>query len=193
MSQYMYLADELQYLSILTLVHRAVPPPACSSTSFSDACINSARSTLDTHQLCISYLGDQCNQFLSSHLNWVILFSPFISFVVLFCHVIETGIAEDLAKMGNFVQSMESLELGSGQVANHHRLFEVLYRVSMRYTELKATTTPSQTQNMELISEMDACLSSLGYHPNREPTVNWEVQTSIMGWNRIYNWGIGFH
>lgn len=72
--------------------------------------------------------------------------------------------------MGNFVQSIESLELGSGLIANHHRLFEVLYRVSMRYTELKATTTPSQTQNMELISEMDACFGSLGYHPDREPT-----------------------
>ncbi|CAH0035743.1 unnamed protein product [Clonostachys rhizophaga] len=38
MSQVIYLADELQYLLILTLVHRAVPPPAGSTTAFSDAC-----------------------------------------------------------------------------------------------------------------------------------------------------------
>ncbi|CAH0004378.1 unnamed protein product [Clonostachys byssicola] len=178
MSQVIYLADELQYLLILTLVHCAVPPPAGSSTAFSDACINSARATLDTHQLCMAYVGTKGNQLLSSYLNWVILFSPFISFVVLFCHVIETGNAEDLTRMGSFVGSIESLELGSGQIANHHRLFEVLYQVSKRYSELKATTTSAQAQNIELISEMDTYFSYLGYHPNREPTINSEVHNS---------------
>jgi hypothetical protein len=92
-------------------------------------------------------------------------FLPFISFVVLFCHVIETGNDEDLNRMGDFVLSMEVASTFSNFKDNHHRLFQVLHTVASRYSELKASLTPSQVNSAELRTEMDAYLSSLGYQP----------------------------
>jgi hypothetical protein len=93
---------------------------------------------------------------------------PFISFVVLFCHVIETGNDEDLNRMGDFVQSMEVASTFSNFKDNHHRLFQVLHTVASRYSELKASLTPSQVNSAELRTEMDAYLSSLGYQPTHQ-------------------------
>ncbi|CAG9978361.1 unnamed protein product [Clonostachys byssicola] len=164
--EFIYHSDEIHCLSILTLIQRAAPPPTTGpSKTFTEECIASARSVIEIHHRFVPLLKERGTPFVSAQVNWVLNFLPFISFVVLFCHVIETGNDEDLNRMGNFVQSMEVASTFSNFKDNHHRLFQVLHTVATRYSELKASLTPSQVNNAELRTEMDAYLSSLGYQP----------------------------
>ncbi|CAH0052380.1 unnamed protein product [Clonostachys solani] len=167
--EFIYHSDEIHCLSILTLIQRAAPPPTTGpSKTFTEECIASARSVIEIHHKFVPLLKERGTPFVSAQVNWVLNFMPFISFVVLFCHVIETGNDEDLNRMGNFVQSMEVASTFSNFKDNHHRLFQVLHTVASRYSELKASLTPSQVNSAELRTEMDAYLSSLGYQPTHQ-------------------------
>lgn len=99
----------------------------------------------------------------------VILFSPFIPFIVLFCHVLETGDMEDLDRMRTFVDSIESARHQPNVIAKHYRLFQVFHDVALRYTELKTASPPSQDGQAETRTEMDAYLSALGFQPHAAP------------------------
>lgn len=86
-------------------------------------------------------------------------------FIVLFCHIIETGDTEDLARLGNFVKSIESASQHSKPLMNHQRLFYVFHSVAQRYTELKASLSTSQQGQLDLNAEMDAYVNSIWSGP----------------------------
>lgn len=96
-----------------------------------------------------------------------ILFTPFIPFIVIFCHTIETRDKEDLSRMYAFLKSIESACQHSNAIAKHHHLFGVLYSVALRYTELGLPYSPVAKEQLQLRSEVDAHLSALGLQPNR--------------------------
>ncbi|OTB18177.1 hypothetical protein K445DRAFT_314986 [Daldinia sp. EC12] len=108
-------------------------------------------------------------QLLSEYVNWTILFSPFIPFIVLFCCVLETGDEEDLARMKAFVDSIESAREQSSLIAKHYSLFQGFYSVAVRYNELKSASTPVQREQEELRLEMDSFLSELGFQTQMGP------------------------
>lgn len=91
-----------------------------------------------------------------------ILFVPFVPYIALFCHVIETGDLEDLTRMQTFVTSLESACPDSRAIARHHRLFQVFYSVAFRYSELRGASLPSQEESVRLRLEMDTQLNALG-------------------------------
>jgi hypothetical protein len=70
MIQFVFAADKLQILSILTLVHRAVPPPMGSLTTFTQECIDSARAAVEARQeyAPIPLAGTEAS--LSAFMNW---------------------------------------------------------------------------------------------------------------------------
>jgi hypothetical protein len=72
-----------------------------------------------------------------------VLFSPFIPFIVLFCHTIETPDTEDLRRLEEFVVSLEPACAFSEPVSNLHRLSQVLFNVAIRYTESKLHRAPN--------------------------------------------------
>lgn len=66
--------------------------------------------------------------------------SPFVPFIILFCHTIETSSASDLEHMRRLV---ETLELASSSHAQRTcnrqlRLFKALYDVAEKYVEVKS-------------------------------------------------------
>lgn len=95
----------------------------------------------------------------------IILFTPFVPFIVIFCHTIETRDKEDLSRMYAFLKSIECACQHSNAIAKHHHLFGVLYSVALRYTELGLPSTPMEEEQLQLRSEVDAHLSSLGLQP----------------------------
>ncbi|PKS12634.1 hypothetical protein jhhlp_000842 [Lomentospora prolificans] len=173
---FMSTSDEVLWLSILTLIHRAVPALPGSRTSLTDECIASARAALASHQSSIPTIGTGGPALLSSYINWTILFSPFIPFIVLFCYVLETGDLEDLDRMQTFVDSIESACHHSNAISKHHRLFQVFHNVALRYTELKTASTPSQDGQTEVRTEMDAYLHALGFYPHAGSNVTADNQ-----------------
>lgn len=89
------------------------------------------------------------------------MYSPFIPFIVIFCHVIKTQDGEDLARLHAFNASIQTAPTVSEAAGKVYRLFQVLYSVALRYVEFR-TTTP-QPEQMEASAEMDAYLSALGF------------------------------
>lgn len=66
------------------------------------------------------------------------LFAPFIPFIVVFCHVIETRDEADIARLGAFVASIQPAAAASDAAAKLHRLLQVLHGVAARWVELPA-------------------------------------------------------
>jgi hypothetical protein len=96
-----------------------------------------------------------------------ILYAPFIPFIVIFCHVIETSSAGDLQKLEVFVQSLQSACETSQAVDKLHRLSNVLYNVAVLYIEAKAQQGLDQDM-VPVGNEFDMYLSQLGFMPMDE-------------------------
>ncbi|KAK4184954.1 putative transcriptional regulatory protein [Podospora australis] len=133
--EFCILSDSVLRLSILTLIHRAVPNPAGSPTTFSVECIQAARQTLARHQDCMAIVERSNCGLFSTYMHWTILMAPFVPFIVIFCHVIETKDREDLARLQAFVTSLQLESSVTEAVEKLRRLFQVLYSVASFYIE----------------------------------------------------------
>ncbi|KAK8024629.1 hypothetical protein PG993_012695 [Apiospora rasikravindrae] len=164
--QYIADSDEVLHHSILTLIYRAVPVPRGSSSTFTQACIASARQALGKHDSCMAILtpyGSPLSTSTSNGMQCCTLdhfLHPFIPFIVIFCHVIETTDQTDLDRLHSFVASLEPVSQLSEPAARMQRLFQVLYNVALKYVEVK-TSREQQSVGREL----DTYLNALGYGP----------------------------
>ncbi|RAH68761.1 fungal specific transcription factor domain-containing protein [Aspergillus aculeatinus CBS 121060] len=163
------MTGDVQRFSMLTLIHRATPPHSLETT-ISKGCITTARHPLEKHQDMIRNLHLQGSILLTSYITWSILFVPFVPFIALFCHVIETG-DEDLASMQTFVTSLESACPSSRAIAKHHRLFQVFHRVALRYKACRDTSSLSQQESFSLRLEMNTQLHALGLQVPTPPPI----------------------
>ncbi|KAH7018780.1 fungal-specific transcription factor domain-containing protein [Ilyonectria destructans] len=122
-------SNDVLRLSPLILAYRTAPRPTGSITTFSSDFIKAARATLAKHQDCDAPLR------------------PLISFIVIFCQVIETQNQADLAHFPALVTSIQSAPTVSDAASRVHRLFQVLYIVDLRYVEFRISTPQGcQTQ-----------------------------------------------
>lgn len=163
-------SDEVSYLSTQTLIHRAIPPEPGKSGTFSTECIQLARRAMEIHERCMSMVGSQ-EHLKAMYIHWTILYVPFVPFIVMFCHTIETSDREALACMGSFVVSLESTLAHSEGVQKLHRLVNVLYNVADTYIEAKDKA--NRDQNLSPIgNEFDMYLGQLGFAPVDETMAN---------------------
>ncbi|KAL2261569.1 hypothetical protein VTK26DRAFT_3876 [Humicola hyalothermophila] len=156
-------SDCVLRLSLVTLVHRAVPNPPGSPTTFTEECIRAARATLDRHQDCIAVLERNKVMLFSSYMNWTILFAPFVPFIVLFCQIIETGDRADLARLQAFVESLNPDHDVPEPVAKLCRLFQALYSIASHYVLSQAATGREEQQRAN--AGVDTYLAVLGFPP----------------------------
>lgn len=96
-----------------------------------------------------------------------ILYAPFIPFIVIFCHVIETSSASDLSLLDKFVQSLQASCQISAAVDKLHSLSKLLYNVALLYVEAKTQQTMDQDM-VPVGNEFDMYLSQLGFMPMDE-------------------------
>jgi hypothetical protein len=168
LSTFFNISDHVLRLSLLTLVHRALPNPSGSPTTFSSECIRAARATLDLHQDCMAVVEKSNLGLFSTYMHWfvpsplcfptsvsltalrTILFSPFVPFIVVFCQVIETRDRADLARLQAFVTSISRSETTSTSsdpeteaVTKVRKLFQVLFHVAQHYVDAHAASNIS--------------------------------------------------
>lgn len=92
------------------------------------------------------------------------MYAPFIPFIVIFCHVIETSSGADLRLLDQFVQSLQASCQISAAIDKLHQLSKVLYNVALLYVEAK--TQQSRDQDMVPVgNEFDMYLNQLGFMP----------------------------
>lgn len=103
-----------------------------------------------------------------------ILYAPFVPFIVIFCHIIETSDVTDLHRLRNFIDSLQPTCAVSEGIEKLHRLFSVLYNVAMLYVEAKSKSGGGAHNNQDMDmapigNEFDVYLSALGFMPVDEP------------------------
>lgn len=66
--------------------------------------------------------------------------SPFIPFIIIFCHIIETSKAADLERMRSLVETLESTsDVHAHNICERQiRLFKALYEVADKYIDVKS-------------------------------------------------------
>ncbi|KAE8416742.1 hypothetical protein BDV36DRAFT_309892, partial [Aspergillus pseudocaelatus] len=138
-------SDRVIGLSMLTLIYRSISPEEPSTSAFCQECIAAARDTLHEHDQCVAVITKARGKtvFLEAYINWTITQSPFIPFIVLFCHIIETSEASDLEHMKGLVETLESTSNPSAHstCSKQRRLFRALYDVAAKYVEVKSRTS----------------------------------------------------
>ncbi|KAL4747256.1 hypothetical protein BDW72DRAFT_209715 [Aspergillus terricola var. indicus] len=137
-------------LSMLTLIYRSIAPEklSASASAFCQECIDAAREALAEHDRCVAAITRARGKtvFLETYINWSIIQSPFIPFIILFCHIIETSDASDLVRLGSFVESLESASTSPAHSTydKQRRLFRALHDVAAKYVEVKSRTGNDQ-------------------------------------------------
>ncbi|KAL7757124.1 hypothetical protein ACKLNR_014117 [Fusarium oxysporum f. sp. zingiberi] len=158
---FFYISDKVLRLSLLTLVHRAAPPIPGSTTTFNYNCVAAARATLEKHEECVAHMHRSATPYLATYIHWTLLFAPFIPFIVIFCHVIETQDEADLTRLQAFVTSIQSASSVSEPAAKIQRLFQVLCRIAMCYVKFRYST--SLVDGYQESSKIDGYLDALGF------------------------------
>ncbi|KAI8314749.1 putative transcriptional regulatory protein [Colletotrichum sp. SAR11_240] len=156
-------SDETLRLSLLTLVHRAAPRPLGSATTFSLDCVVAARSALEKHRDCVGIIKRSGNAYFPAYFQWSLLFAPFVPYIVMFCHVIETQDQADLGRLGDFSASIQTAAQVSEAAFKAFHLFHTLHDIAVRYLELCAAHP--QNGQRKAGPEMDWFLEALGIAP----------------------------
>ncbi|KAL0779004.1 hypothetical protein CaCOL14_003488 [Colletotrichum acutatum] len=143
--------DTVNQLSLCCLIHRAIPPEAGEISAFGGACIASARQALEEHQRCMILVAGMEEYYLEAYINWALLSSPFIPFIVLFCHVIETCNESDLRLLAALVDTLRSTVADSFTIGvkKEVRMFTTLYDVACSYVKLRSDEDSSQLAEVQ--------------------------------------------
>ncbi|OLN93247.1 putative transcriptional regulatory protein C11D3.07c 3 [Colletotrichum chlorophyti] len=134
---------KVSHLSLFCLIYRAIPAEPNEGTVFGKECISSARQALEAHQRCMAVVVDLGEDFVETYVNWALLQSPFVPFIVLFCHIIETCNESDLGLLGSLIETLQSASTDSFStgIKKETRLFKALYDVACSYLKLKSSST----------------------------------------------------
>lgn len=142
-------ADEVQHFALLATLYRALPS-ARGQGSLNEQCIEASRRSMKEHIECEAQhreFGD--DQGWSFYIHWTILQAPFTPFLVLFCNVLATYNANDLAMIDAFARSIGRTHY-SKAAQKLHRMCAIFSQVANLYVKARKTTdvriTPQQHQ-----------------------------------------------
>ncbi|KAJ5919957.1 transcriptional regulator family: Fungal Specific TF [Penicillium verhagenii] len=161
-------SDKVCRLAMLTLIYRAIPAPTGtgSSSTFIPECIETARAALEHHQMCFGSIEETNKIIQRSYMHWAILISPFVPFIVIFCHVIATSDHKDLTLLEDFISSLRALCSFSQSVDRLHNICSVFGTVARLYVEAKARSKEGENPDLASVGhEFDVYLSALGLAP----------------------------
>ncbi|KAL5906764.1 hypothetical protein ACKVV1_011168 [Pyricularia oryzae] len=168
-------SDRVSMLSSLALCYRAIPADGRDIAgdgiprTFNQECIEVAREAMQAHEGCMQLMHES-RDLATAYIHWTILYSPFIPFIVIFCHVIETSNLDDLARLTEFVKSLEVGRDISEPVGKLHRLCNALVNVATMYLETKkqqlaATQAENGAATYPVNMEFDMYFRDLGFMP----------------------------
>jgi hypothetical protein len=63
-------SDEVIHYTVLTMIHRAIPPATHEHSTFSTDCLKAARSALDGHVACAAQYQNKNVDMWSLYLHW---------------------------------------------------------------------------------------------------------------------------
>ncbi|KAJ9636366.1 hypothetical protein H2199_008041 [Coniosporium tulheliwenetii] len=166
-------SNTVVYHALMTLIYRAVPP-AYEHLSTNTNSLLHAREALRIHQECHTQCRNAGRNIWPEYIQWTILHCPFTPFMVVFCHVIATLSAEDLARLEAFVRSLQPTGRSSEGLDKAYRLFNLFYVLAKSYVQCKTGPSVDITQpgasSFDLLAnqgseEFDRYFAALGWMP----------------------------
>ncbi|KAL6800912.1 hypothetical protein GGI42DRAFT_327153 [Trichoderma sp. SZMC 28013] len=177
-------AEQVELLSVLTLIHRAVLTP---DSGISPDCFEAASKAMDAHQYAIATLQACTDEPTTAarYINRIILNMPFVPFIVLFRQCIEASNPIDLARLCDFVTSLQPLEFSSKPARSRQRLFQLLHKVARLYVE--SGSSPKVWNQGLTDDEFNHYLNILGFtttvsssDPELMPTITDEFTSEMI-------------
>ncbi|PWY79718.1 fungal-specific transcription factor domain protein [Aspergillus heteromorphus CBS 117.55] len=158
-------SDKVARLSVLALIYRAIPPQGAQGT-FIPECIDTAREALEVHEKCMADVKEMNEHIKIAYFHWTILYAPFVPFIVIFCQAIALSSWDDLARLEDFVASLQPNCFLSESIAKLYQLCQILSNVARLYMEAKAQVQAKEDGNLASVGqEFDVYLSALGLAP----------------------------
>ncbi|EGU73781.1 hypothetical protein FOXB_15689 [Fusarium oxysporum f. sp. conglutinans Fo5176] len=159
----------VNFLGSLTLVYRA------GGDLYAEDCLQSAKEAMEMHIRSLEML-DKNSGVRDMYLHWAILYTPFVPFTVIFCHIIKSPDRSDLNLLQRFVQSLQSACELSDPITKFHAVCDTLFNVALRYIEVK---TLHQRRAVE--ETFDKYLNALGLMPSHEDKSDETMENVISG------------
>ncbi|KAH6986377.1 hypothetical protein BKA56DRAFT_613753 [Ilyonectria sp. MPI-CAGE-AT-0026] len=145
------------HCSLLALILRVISTAGGSL----EHCFAVARDVLDIHHQCIiSLRGCENAAFMiSRHLDWSILYTPFVPFSILFPRTVQLSDLDDLARLERFATSFGPDEGSCSSTTQLYQLYQLLSQAARIYIQAKAPIFPlssTSSQNLpDLLEEVD--------------------------------------
>ncbi|KAI1009176.1 hypothetical protein LB504_002948 [Fusarium proliferatum] len=125
------------HLSLFCLIFRAIPGETKQGSMLGSECIDSAHQALEAHKEWQSVVATLQDEFLDTYVHLALIHSPFVPFVVVFCHIIETGDRNGLELLESVIKTLQPASdsaFSSGARKEFH-LFKALYDAARKYLE----------------------------------------------------------
>jgi len=188
-------ADTVNQLSILTLIHRSIPQSFDKPHgALSPRCVDYARQALAIHHNCYALVHKTNKDMYEGYLHWsvilawhhlavllishrAVLHAPFTPYIVLFCNVISNLDTSDLNRMAMFLSTLDAPDGSSESVKKFYRVCHVFYQVGAVYIQGKTQTAAGYATQGEVTmpdamlgsssswSQFDQYLNVLGFGP----------------------------
>jgi hypothetical protein len=179
----LFLSEQVSYYSTLTLIYRAISTLEGAPTALNLECIDLARKAFRFH-LQFMDLAKGSKEVQAAYLQWLvnslqnypstvnayndldrtILFAPFLPFIAIFCHIIDTLNADDLQLLRDFAASLGPTSAFSEAIEQLHRLSHGLCKVAALYVEVKSRELEDKILLPDE-SDFDLYLSQFGLMP----------------------------
>ncbi|KAK5055930.1 hypothetical protein LTR84_012480 [Exophiala bonariae] len=158
------LSTEITILSALTLIYRAIPPPASSTGEAQHPlkpnaeALSTARQALTTSLTAWETLRDRPGEEWRSFILWGLLWCPFIPFLVVFGNSIVERNRQDLELLENIVIALQAAQPRSDMVDKLEKACKIFSQISRIYLDQTEGSAQQQQHHQKNSRHFDSAL-----------------------------------
>ncbi|KAM3514410.1 hypothetical protein MY11210_001964 [Beauveria gryllotalpidicola] len=177
--QHTFMAVEVIYYSVLTLLHRG-STDSNSPSDISPECFVAARQGLESHLRIFPAVLAHGPGTVSYYGVWIFMYSSFTPYVVTFLHSIANTDTNDLQLLKSVLDTLDDIGAGYELVHRQKTLCAALYRIANAFIESRQRLQSGRGHNGDAQSAMD----HQAFVTTAEQTLNLPLQA-----DRIQDWG----
>ncbi|TQW07164.1 hypothetical protein V2A60_000816 [Cordyceps javanica] len=177
--QHTFMAVEVIYYSVLTLLHRG-STDSNSPSDISPQCFVAARQGLESHLRIFPAVLAQGPGTVSYYGVWIFMYSSFTPYVVTFLHSIANTDINDLALLKSVLDTLDDIGAGYELVHRQKTLCAALYRIANAFIESRQRLQNGGSHSNDEQSVMD----HQAFVTTAEQTLNLPLQPDT-----IQEWG----
>ncbi|EGX90690.1 C6 transcription factor [Cordyceps militaris CM01] len=152
--QHTFMAVDIIYYSVLTLLHRG-STSSNSPSDISPECFAAARQGLETHLHIFPSVLASGPGTVSYYGVWIFMYSSFTPYIVTFLHSIASTDTNDLQLLKSVLDTLDDIAIGYELVHRQKTLCAALYRIAKAFIESRQRLHNNGNHNGDEQSAMD--------------------------------------